>query len=78
MVETADVLRAPADGMRGIPSGTFSMGSADFYPEERPVHQVAVDGFWRDVRAVTAALFRRFVRETGYLARWCSARPEAR
>ena len=24
------------------------MGSDDFYPEERPVHPVAVDGFWMD------------------------------
>ena len=34
--------------MSWIPGGTFSMGSDDFYPEERPVHQVAVDGFWID------------------------------
>ena len=43
------------------------MGSEDFYPEERPVHRVAVDGFWMDERPVTAAEFRRFVRETGYV-----------
>jgi formylglycine-generating enzyme len=43
------------------------MGSADFYPEERPVRRVAVDGFWMDERPVTAADFRRFVRETGYV-----------
>jgi hypothetical protein len=30
--------------MRWIPGGTFLMGSEDFYPEERPVHRVAVDG----------------------------------
>ena len=43
------------------------MGSEDFYPEERPVHRVAVDGFWMDERPVAAAEFRRFVRETGYV-----------
>jgi len=53
--------------MRWIPGGTFAMGSEDFYPEERPVHRVAVDGFWMDERPVTAADFRRFVRETGHV-----------
>jgi formylglycine-generating enzyme required for sulfatase activity len=28
-----------------IPGGTFRMGSEEFYVEERPVHEVAVDGF---------------------------------
>jgi formylglycine-generating enzyme required for sulfatase activity len=53
--------------MRFIPAGTFAMGSEDFYPEERPVHRVCVDGFWMDETPVTAAHFRRFVRETGYV-----------
>jgi sulfatase modifying factor 1 len=53
--------------MAWIPGGTFLMGSEDFYPEERPVHTVAVDGFWIDTKPVTAAQFRRFVRETGYV-----------
>ncbi|MDQ2693049.1 MAG: formylglycine-generating enzyme family protein, partial [Chloroflexota bacterium] len=50
-----------------IPGGTFRMGSADFYPEERPVHPVAVDGFWMDEHPVTNAEFRRFVELTGYV-----------
>ena len=50
-----------------IPGGTFAMGSEDFYPEERPVRQVAVSSFSMDERPVTAAEFRRFVRETGYV-----------
>ncbi len=29
------------------------MGSEDFYPEERPVHEVTVDGFWMDRYEVT-------------------------
>jgi formylglycine-generating enzyme required for sulfatase activity len=43
------------------------MGSEDFYPEERPVRTVEVDGFWIDRHPVTAAEFRLFVRETGYV-----------
>jgi formylglycine-generating enzyme required for sulfatase activity len=50
-----------------IPGGTFHMGSDDFYPEERPVHRVTVDGFWMDQHAVTNAEFRRFVEATGYV-----------
>ena len=43
------------------------MGSDDFYPEERPVHQVEVDGFMMDEHPVTVAEFRRFVKDTGYV-----------
>jgi formylglycine-generating enzyme len=50
-----------------IPGGIFSMGSEDFYPEERPVHQVQVDGFMMDEHPVTVAEFRRFVKTTGYV-----------
>jgi formylglycine-generating enzyme len=57
----------PRRTMAWIPGGTFRMGSADFYPEERPVHRVAVDGFWMDRRPVTVADFRRFVTATGYV-----------
>jgi formylglycine-generating enzyme required for sulfatase activity len=53
--------------MRWVPGGTFAMGSEDFYPEERPVHHVSVDGVWVDEKPVTAAEFRRFVRETSYV-----------
>jgi formylglycine-generating enzyme required for sulfatase activity len=53
--------------MRWVPEGTFRMGSEAFYREERPVHTVSVDGFWMDEAPVTAAEFRRFVRETGYV-----------
>ena len=59
--------RAPVQDMVWIEGGEFLMGSEDFYPEERPVRRVEVDGFWIDERPVTAAEFRRFVRETGYV-----------
>jgi formylglycine-generating enzyme len=52
--------------MRRLERGTFAMGSDEFYPEEQPVHRVSVDGFWIDEHPVTAADYRRFVRETGY------------
>jgi len=50
-----------------LPGGTFLMGSVDFYPEERPVHEVTVGRFWIDEQTVTVADFRRFVKETGYV-----------
>jgi sulfatase modifying factor 1 len=52
--------------MAWIGDGEFTMGSDAFYPEERPVRRVAVDGFWMDTRPVTVADFRRFVTATGY------------
>ena len=58
----------PCKHMVWIPGGTFLMGSNDFYPEERPVHRVTVDGFWMDDHPVTNAEFRRFVKATGYRA----------
>jgi sulfatase modifying factor 1 len=57
----------PHKNMTWVPPGGFLMGSADFYPEERPVRQVEVDGFWMDDHPVTVAEFRRFVRATGHV-----------
>jgi len=59
--------RRVAAGMTWIAGGTFQMGSAAFYPEERPVHAVTVDGFWIDQCAVTHEEFARFVEATGYV-----------
>ncbi len=53
--------------MTWVPGGAFAMGSEQFYPEERPVRRVEVDGFWIDTRPVTVAEYRRFVKATGYL-----------
>jgi formylglycine-generating enzyme len=53
--------------MTWIAGGTFAMGDNRFYPEERPVREVTVGGFWMDVHPVTAGVFRRFARETGYV-----------
>ena len=53
-------------GMRWIPGGAFRMGSDQHYPEEAPVHRVAVNGFWMDESPVTNRQFKRFVQATGY------------
>jgi sulfatase modifying factor 1 len=50
-----------------VPGGVFRMGSDRHYPEERPVHRAAVDGFWMDEHPVTNAEFARFVRATGHV-----------
>jgi len=53
--------------MAWIPGGELGMGSDRHYPEERPVHRVAVDGFWIDRTPVTNKEFARFVEATGYV-----------
>lgn len=50
-----------------IPGGSYTMGSADHYPEEGPVRTVTVGGFWMDETAVTNREYARFVEETGYI-----------
>jgi formylglycine-generating enzyme required for sulfatase activity len=54
-------------GMVWIPGGAFQMGSANFYPEERPVREITVDGFWMDCDEVTNDEFAKFVAETNYV-----------
>jgi formylglycine-generating enzyme required for sulfatase activity len=67
MLEIDSRSEPPFAGMTWIPGGEFSMGSDDFYPEEGPVHRVAIGGFWMDERPVTAADFRHFIRASGYV-----------
>jgi formylglycine-generating enzyme len=50
-----------------IDGGVFRMGSDRHYPEEAPVHRVAVDGFWMDRTPVTNRQFKAFVRATGHV-----------
>jgi formylglycine-generating enzyme required for sulfatase activity len=68
--QTADhapgAVRDPDDMIR-IPGGTFRMGSDAHYPEEAPVHRVAVDRFWMDRCPVTNAEFAQFVAATGHV-----------
>jgi sulfatase modifying factor 1 len=64
-------------GMVWIPGGEFSMGAAEIpgmspvgmqaTTDSRPVHRVAVDGFWMDETEVTNAQFAAFVRATSYV-----------
>jgi len=66
------------EGMVWIPGGEFSMGTKNLHAahdatdaratvDSRPVHRVAVDGFWMDSTEVTNEQFARFVEETGYV-----------
>lgn len=50
-----------------IAGGNFLMGSDKFYPEEKPVHKVTVDGFWIDRYQVTNEDYKKFVDDTGYV-----------
>jgi formylglycine-generating enzyme required for sulfatase activity len=50
-----------------IEGGEFTMGSENFYPEERPTRRVRVERFSIDRYAVTNAQFARFIDETGYV-----------
>jgi formylglycine-generating enzyme len=53
--------------MAWIPAATFAMGSNAHYPEEAPVRDVTVDGFWIDRYEVTNRDFAAFVADTGYM-----------
>lgn len=64
--QTAPPGPAP-EGMVWIPGGTFRMGSEEGLPDERPVHEVTVDGFWMDQTEITNSQFAKFVAETGYV-----------
>ncbi len=57
----------PQAGMVWIAPGEVALGSPDFYPEERPVRTVAVDGFWISTHAVTNGEFAAFAEATGYV-----------
>jgi formylglycine-generating enzyme len=54
-------------GMKWIAAGRLLMGSDAFYPEEAPVREVEIDGFWIDACAVTNREYSQFVRKTGYV-----------
>ena len=50
-----------------IPAGVFRMGSTSFYPEEAPIHSVAVQPFALERHPVTNAQYAAFVAATGYV-----------
>lgn len=50
-----------------LEGGTFLMGSEEFYPDERPVHERPVAPFRIDRYEVTNAQYAAFVDDTGYV-----------
>lgn len=66
--EAAPVSQDPRlEGMVWIPAGVFTMGSPDGAPDEQPLHQVELDGFWMDAHEVTNRQFQAFVNATAYV-----------
>src|ERR1700687_6131020 len=65
-LDTAAERAVPRGKMVWMRGGTFDMDDTA-YPEERPVRDVTVSGFWMDRHEVTNAEFGAFVRATGYL-----------
>jgi sulfatase modifying factor 1 len=55
------------ENMIFIPGGTFLMGSDKFYPEEKPVRKVTVEGFYIDQYEVTNEDYKSFVDDTSYI-----------
>jgi sulfatase modifying factor 1 len=53
--------------MVDVPGGTLLMGSAEFYPEEGPVHERRIDPFELDLTPVTNTEYAAFVADTGYV-----------
>ncbi len=56
-----------AKGRTLVRGSTFLMGSAEFYPEERPIVEASVGDLLVDEHPVTNAMFRRFVADTGHV-----------
>lgn len=55
-----------ASEMVRFEGGTFTMGSEQGTPMEKPLHQVQIKPFKMDKTPVTVAQFRRFIEATGY------------
>lgn len=53
--------------MNWIPGGKFTMGANDGHPDEQPLHDVKIRGFWMDRYEVTNNQFEKFVLATGYV-----------
>jgi len=65
------VQRNPIDGGISvwIPPGIFAMGDRRGDRDEKPMHQVYLDGYYIDLLPVTQGQYLHFVRESGYRAR---------
>ncbi|MEI7776342.1 MAG: SUMF1/EgtB/PvdO family nonheme iron enzyme, partial [Verrucomicrobiota bacterium] len=65
--QTRRALQGPLGvDMAWIPAGKFTMGSNDGQPDEKPIHDVKIKGFWIDRYAVTNDQFAKFVDATHY------------
>jgi formylglycine-generating enzyme len=62
------VIESARDGapMMLVPSGTFTMGTNDGQPSEKPVHQVKLSAYYIDQHEVTNRQFRLFLGESHY------------
>ena len=49
-----------------VPGGTFTMGTNDGQPSEKPAHQVKLSAYYIDQHEVTNRQFRVFLGETHY------------
>ncbi|CAN2039470.1 hypothetical protein GMMP15_1280002 [Candidatus Magnetomoraceae bacterium gMMP-15] len=49
-----------------VPKGCFQMGSNDGDSDEKPVHEVCVDGFWMGKYEVTVGQFKKFLQDSEY------------
>lgn len=68
VIDTAQAPQPVPEGMVWIPAGEFSMGTDEAgFPDTRPVHRVALTGFWMDKTEVTNEQFAKFVKATGYI-----------
>ncbi len=54
------------DNMVFVEEGSFMMGNSNGQADEKPVHEVRLNGFYIDVYEATVADFNRFFNETGY------------
>lgn len=57
---------APQPGLVWVPAGRFPFGDR-VYPEEQPITDVTVAGFWMDRTEVTNDQFAEFVKATGHV-----------
>jgi serine/threonine-protein kinase PpkA len=63
-----DIWTEPTTGMEfvWVPGGCYQMGSNRGDSNEKPVHEVCVDGFWMGKTEVTRGQFRRFIKASGH------------
>lgn len=48
-----------------VPEGTFTMGDNNYYPDEKPEHQVTLPAYYIDKYEVTNAQYKKFCDQTG-------------